>query len=465
MGLLQKLLGRRSEESDTTKPGNETAATSPNGSVSDASASPAGEEEAVTPPETSSVLSDAAPLPETSQVPKPATPPTQRSASIDPVEDDSQAPGHDSDSAATAPEAASQVEIKSDVDPSASVSNDSSEETLSSSDTAEDADAATPADESPSDSPQDEDTDEGDSETTTDASAPETATSEPEAAPSNASASTPSKGTDYFMPRRPRREPLDIEPPEPPEGSETAGRDSYSLDVSGSPRAALRAAGVTVPHMQQVVQLDDVCLWAFGVRADEALGWWLQARQVHEQTGWMPVLLGAADDWLDNGEGVIHEGDDELGRMKELDAQTLLADKAAEAGEPARGVPILPTRGDSDFAVPKTDGMLGLVKAEHSWQIPALLPWKGSTNWELYGAEHASILQRWHEQHEVEIVSMTWDILELYVPSPPTKDEDLLAVAQEVYAYCPDLLAAGVPTLDDLAVHMVRSRAWYFRWT
>jgi hypothetical protein len=271
--------------------------------------------------------------------------------------------------------------------------------------------------------------------------------------------------SDYFLPERPRRELLDLEPPPQPEPEPDASATSLPLDVSGSPRAALRNCGVTVPHMQQIVQRGDVRLWAFGVRGDEALGWWLQIRQVHEKTGWLPVLLGPADDWLDNGEGVLHEGDDELERMSEIDAETLLHDKGAEAGEPPRGVPILPTRGDSDFAVPKADGLLGLVEAEHSWQIPALLPWKGSTNWELYGAEHASVLRRWHERNEVELVSMTWDILELYVPNPPTSDDDVLEVAQEVYAYCPDLLAAGVPTLDDLAVHMVRSRAWYFRWT
>ena len=286
--------------------------------------------------------------------------------------------------------------------------------------------------------------------------------------PSEDSVDQPPKTTvrDYFTPSRPQRELLDMEPPPPPKDEmDPSSAETLPLDVSGSPRAALRAAGVTVPHMQQIVQYGDVRLWAFGVRADEALGWWLQIRQVHEKTGWLPVLLGAPDDWLDNGEGVLHEGDNELQRMSELDAETLLHDKAAEAGEPPRGVPILPTRGDSDFAVPKSDGLLGLVEAEYSWQIPALLPWKGSTNWELYGAEHATILKRWHEQHEVEVVAMTWDILELYVPNPPSAEEDAIEVAGEVHAYCPDLMAAGVPTLDDLAVHMIRSRAWYFRWT
>src|SRR5690606_4717250 len=120
-----------------------------------------------------------------------------------------------------------------------------------------------------------------------------------------------------FVPERPRRELLDLEPPKPPEEETRPPAESLPLEVSGSPRATLRNAGVTVPHMQQIVQRGDVRLWAFGVRADEALGWWLQIRQVHDQTGWLPVLLGPADDWLDNGEGVLHEGDSELTRMNE----------------------------------------------------------------------------------------------------------------------------------------------------
>lgn len=406
MGLLRKLLGRRGDDSSDV--GDETPQTPPAPDTP-----PVAEADAQ---ETSSVLNDAAPLP--------AAAPAETMTTIPETIDQ--------------PRVAEDLEPRADADPAPSEVADSV--------AVEEVAAAEPV---------------ADAE-------PEPAV-DPESEPAaDASETTPTESTfvvDGFVPDRPRRELLDLDPPTPPETEEASASVSLPLDVSGSPRASLRAAGVSAPQMQQIVQLGDVRLWAFGVRADEALGWWLQIRQVHEQTGWMPVLLGSAEDWLDNGEGVLHEGEDELARMKELDAETLLRDKAAEAGEPARGVPILSPRGDSDFAVPKIDGLLGLVEAEHGWQIPALLPWKGSSDWELHGAEHAVILQRWHERHEVELVSMTWDILELYVPNPPSADSDVVEVAGEVHAYCPDLLAAGVPTLDDLAIHMVGSRAWYFRWT
>ncbi|THV27000.1 DUF4253 domain-containing protein [Glycomyces paridis] len=276
--------------------------------------------------------------------------------------------------------------------------------------------------------------------------------------------------SEIFVPERPRRELLSLDKPEPPRRSGT-GRDEMmprmeadeALDIEGSPRADLRAAGLAVPKMHQLVRRGDTAMWAFAVRSSEALRWWLDIRQAADQTGWMPVLLGAPEEWRDNGEAIIHEGDDELARADEIDSAELLHDKAAEAGEPARGVPILPRRGDSDFATPQYEGLLGLVETDAGWKIPAMFPWKGSTNWELYGAEHAAVLRSWNRRFEAELVAMTYDVVELYVPRPPSAEE-AIAVAGEAYAYCPDLLDSGVPTLEDLAEHMIRSRAWYFRW-
>lgn len=294
---------------------------------------------------------------------------------------------------------------------------------------------------------------------------------DPHVTPTGASASEPEPEAAIFVPERPRRELLTLDKPIPPRPP-TTGRDEMmprieddeSLDIAGSPRAELRAAGLRVPKMHQLVRRGDTAMWAFAVRSSEALGWWLDIRQAAEQTGWMPVLLGAAEEWRDNGEAIIHEGDDELARADEIDPAELLHDKAAEAGEPARGVPILPRRGDTDFATPQeVHGLLGLVRTDAGWKIPAMFPWKGSTNWELYGAEHAAILHSWHRRFEAELVAMTYDVIELYVPHPPGAEE-ALAIAGEVYAYCPDLLDSGVPTLEDLAEHMIRSKAWYFHW-
>lgn len=298
------------------------------------------------------------------------------------------------------------------------------------------------------------------------------AAADPDEAPAGSPAPEPEPEAVIFVPERPRRELLTLDKPVPPRPP-TTGRDEMmprieddeSLDIAGSPRAELRAAGLAVPKMHQLVRRGDTAMWAFAVRSSEALRWWLDIRQSAEKTGWMPVLLGSAEEWRDNGEAIIHEGDDELSRADEIDAAELLHDKAAEAGEPARGVPILPRRGDTDFATPhEQHGLLGLVRTDAGWKIPAMFPWKGSTNWELYGAEHAAVLHSWHRRFEAELVAMTYDVIELYVPHPPNAEE-ALGVASEVYAYCPDLLDSGVPTLEDLAEHMIRSKAWYFRWT
>ncbi|MFC4334142.1 DUF4253 domain-containing protein [Salininema proteolyticum] len=263
-----------------------------------------------------------------------------------------------------------------------------------------------------------------------------------------------------FTPPRPSRDLLTLTPPPPPPDEQRG-----EIPNPESPRPALAEAGVSVGRLQKLATLPATTLWAAPVSASEALTTWLSVRQAAERTGWMPVLLGSAEDWRDGGESIIHEGDEELGRAESIDPAIVLQHKSAEAGEPARGVPILQRRNDTDFDTPTRSGLLGLVRAEHSWQIPALVSWKGSTNWELYGAEHAAILKHWDEKYDIDVIAMTFDVIELFVSHPPETDSEALEAAHEAYAYCPDLLDSGVPTVQDLAEHMIRSRAWYFRWT
>ncbi|WP_025273056.1 DUF4253 domain-containing protein [Haloglycomyces albus] len=263
-----------------------------------------------------------------------------------------------------------------------------------------------------------------------------------------------------FTPPRPRRDLLTLAPPPPP-------RPERLDDVvePESPRPALADANVSIGRLSKLATTASTTLWAAPVTAESALPTWLSVRQTVDETGWMPVLLGSSEDWRDGGESIIHESSQELDRASQLDPSTILQHKAAEAGEPARGVPILQRRRDTDFDTPSRAGLIGLVKADHSWQLPALLSWKGSTNWELHGAEHAAILNYWNQKYDIEIIAMTFDVIELFVANPPQDDNEALEVAHEAFAYCPDLLDSGVPTIQDLAEHMVKSRAWYFQWT
>jgi Domain of unknown function (DUF4253) len=77
------------------------------------------------------------------------------------------------------------------------------------------------------------------------------------------------------------------------------------------------------------------------------------------------------------------------------------------------------------------DGWLGLVAAPHGYIVPGLLSWSGAANVKLDGADQVAILKLWHDRFGAELVALGFDILELYVPRPPTDAETALAVAEE----------------------------------
>jgi len=79
-------------------------------------------------------------------------------------------------------------------------------------------------------------------------------------------------------------------------------------------------------------------------------------------------------------------------------------------------------------------------------------------------ADHVAILKRWHDQYGAELIGLGLDIIELWVPDPPAGHAAALAVAEEQYWYCPDIVDQGVETLDALAAIQVPARRWFFWW-
>jgi Domain of unknown function (DUF4253) len=107
--------------------------------------------------------------------------------------------------------------------------------------------------------------------------------------------------------------------------------------------------------------------------------------------------------------------------------------------------------------------MIGFVPTTQSWQIPAYLRF-GSYNACPSPAEHVSVLRRWEQQYDAEVVGVTHDVIELRVGRPPTDRDRALALAYEQYAYCPDIVDQGVETLDALAATLLSGSVWWFWW-
>src|SRR3712207_9258188 len=61
--------------------------------------------------------------------------------------------------------------------------------------------------------------------------------------------------------------------------------------------------------------------------------------------------------------------------------------------------------------------------------------------------EHCTVLRYWEDRYGAEIVGLSHDTFELQVARPPEDREAALELAEEQYAYCPDIVDQGVDTI------------------
>jgi hypothetical protein len=104
-----------------------------------------------------------------------------------------------------------------------------------------------------------------------------------------------------------------------------------------------------------------------------------------------------------------------------------------------------------------------LVPTERSWEAPAWLNY-GGWNECPHPEVHVAFLRRWHELYGAEVVAIGPDVMELSIARPVTCRDEALALADEQFLYCYDIVTQGTETLDRLAAHLLRATVWYFWW-
>lgn len=232
--------------------------------------------------------------------------------------------------------------------------------------------------------------------------------------------------------------------------------------VSGA-TAALAAAGIVVPPLD-IVDPSAGGLLAFHAPAEQLVPWWRRLRAAHDVTGLWPLLLGPdpqrRDFGADPGEavaaGLAMDGATRLAELRaDMTAEHEQWSDSTEPWPPRGDAPVVDLGDDDEFYLAREDGWIGLIAAAHGYLVPGMLTWTGATNHELDGSDHVAILKYWHQRHGAELVSLGFDVLELTVPRPPTDPLTTMAVAEEQWWYCPDIVDQGVETLDALAAVQV----------
>lgn len=104
-----------------------------------------------------------------------------------------------------------------------------------------------------------------------------------------------------------------------------------------------------------------------------------------------------------------------------------------------------------------------LLPVRESWQSLACLGFGG---WNACPEPqiHTALLRQWEAEYGAECVACDGAVLELRVAQPPTELTQAEALAQQHYAYCPDIVEQGVQSIQNLAQTLVGSSVWYFWW-
>ncbi len=186
---------------------------------------------------------------------------------------------------------------------------------------------------------------------------------------------------------------------------------------------------------------------------------WAELQGVAGTTGAWPVLTGPTPvpgSWqLAAG----RSADD----MVVPDAEPLLtaALAVAPAAEPGFKSRLEPT----SEAVVEADvsaGYLAVVAGTDGWQLPVAVGFDGVGGWS--AVEHAAVLRYWSRRYQADLVALTESGIGLRINRPPRTHEAALAAAEEIYAYCPDVVTRGVGSMWALATTIAVSPAWSLRW-
>jgi hypothetical protein len=206
------------------------------------------------------------------------------------------------------------------------------------------------------------------------------------------------------------------------------------------------------------------------VRARLAFAAWTVLREAVSRTGAWPIVLGNEPALRPATVGDSPESI--LARAAQVEPQRWARERVAAA--PARfaaaSAPWPETVAHratfqvlGHLATQPTSAVLALVPTTVPYEVPAHLRFGGWNDCPPPDV-HVSAFRDWHERFGAEPVVMASDTVELLVRNPAATREQALELARFQHAYCPDLVAKGLQSIEALAATLLGDPRWYFWW-
>lgn len=243
---------------------------------------------------------------------------------------------------------------------------------------------------------------------------------------------------------------------------------------------AYQRAGVPLPSLRRArVTGGELPVWTVYPLPPrwEPFASWVRLRAAHAQTGLWPFLVGPdlkdadrqaiSELWYD---AATEPDPTAVARGLTLDVRAFFAERAAqrEAADPVTLTmdPAVLAWADREpqFAFSSRHTVIGLIQANHGYEVPGLLSWRGAVNYDLDGAHHVAVLRSWQERFGADLVTLAVDQVEMLVARPPRDPATIAQVAVEMLSYCPDLDVLGAGMISVLADEIVPHRRWSFWW-
>jgi hypothetical protein len=246
----------------------------------------------------------------------------------------------------------------------------------------------------------------------------------------------------------------------------------------------LQEHGVETATFQVLFGEGDETMYCLSTDGASAIGFWQKLRGLVTETGYWPVVVGGREELdehiarLPKHTGKATEAIIEASR-RISGPEWLRYDFENEEDSAPRGewpseyepwdrftIPYkerwIASEGRMEYG-PLPIVYVALVPTAVGWQIPAYLKigdWNSCPKPE----EHCAVLRYWEDHYGAEVVGMSYDTFELQVARPPENRESALELAQEQFAYCPDIVWQGVDTIEALAANLLNGHVWYFWW-
>lgn len=107
--------------------------------------------------------------------------------------------------------------------------------------------------------------------------------------------------------------------------------------------------------------------------------------------------------------------------------------------------------------------LFALITLKHPFEAPAYLGFGGWNDAPMPELQVA-MLREWHRVHGAVPIAMTGDVLECFVERPPQNESDAMALAQQQWIFCDDIVSQGTQSVRKLAIEIYQSPRWFFWW-